>query len=67
MNTAMFMQLWHSKSNNQEQVLKDEKILSFEYYKDKALDTTIFPGVVAAMTKAVKYNWWEIIVLDQFL
>lgn len=48
MNTAMFMQLWHSKSNNQEQVLKDEKILSFEYYKDKALDTTIFPGVVAA-------------------
>ena len=37
-----------SKSNNQEQVLKDEKTLSFEYYKDKALDTTIFPGVVAA-------------------
>ena len=48
MNTAMFMQLWHSKSNNQEQVLKNEEILSFEYYKVKALDTTIFPGVVAA-------------------
>jgi len=48
MNTAMFMQLWHSKSNNQEQVVRDSEELSFDYYKTKALDTTIFNGVNAA-------------------
>jgi hypothetical protein len=48
MNTAMFMQLWHSKSNNQEQVVRDREELSFDYYKTKALDTTIFNGVNAA-------------------
>ncbi len=48
MNTAMFMQLWHSKSNNQVQVCNDQEELSFEYYKDKALDTTIFKGFIAA-------------------
>lgn len=48
MNTAMFMQLWHSKSNNREQVRSDQEELSFDYYKKKALDTTIFSGVVAA-------------------
>lgn len=48
MNTAMFMQLWHSKSINQEQVRNDKEELSYDYYKSKALDTTIFPGVVAA-------------------
>lgn len=48
MNTAMFMQLWHSKSNNQEQIRNDQEELSFEYYKNKALDTTIFKGVIAA-------------------
>ena len=48
MNTAMFIQLWHSKGNNQEQVLNDQQVLSFEYYRDNALDTTIFNGVPAA-------------------
>lgn len=48
MNTAMFMQLWHSKSNNQEQIRNDKEELTFEYYKNKALDTTIFKGVIAA-------------------
>lgn len=48
MNTAMFMQLWHSKSNNQEQVRNDQQDLSFEYYKDKALDSSIFKGQIAA-------------------
>ncbi len=48
MNTAMFMQLWHSKSNNQQQVINDSVELSFEYYRDRALDTTIFKGQVAA-------------------
>ena len=48
MNTAMFMQLWHSKGNNQEKVRNDQQILSFEYYRDSALDTTIFKGLVAA-------------------
>ena len=48
MNAAMFMQLWHSKSNNQEQVVRDSEALSFDYYKTKALDTTIFNGVNAA-------------------
>ena len=48
MNTAMFMQLWHSKGNNQKQVRDDQQALSFEYYRDRALDTTIFKGLVAA-------------------
>lgn len=48
MNTAMFMQLWHSKSNNQEQVRNDQEELTFDYYRAKALDTTIFKDVVAA-------------------
>lgn len=48
MNTAMFMQLWHSKANNQEQVLNDQATLDIEYYSKKALDTTIFKGLVAA-------------------
>lgn len=48
MNTAMFMQLWHSKTNNQEQVRSDQEKLSFDYYRTKALDTTIFKGGVAA-------------------
>ena len=48
MNTAMFMQLWHSKSNNQEQVRNDQQELSIDYYKNQALDTTIFKGQIAA-------------------
>ena len=48
MNAAMFMQLWHSKSNNQEQVRRDQKTLSFDYYKEYANDNTIFNGLVAA-------------------
>lgn len=48
MNTAMFMQLWHSKTNNQEQVKNDQAELSLDYYKEKALDTTIFKGQKAA-------------------
>lgn len=48
MNAAMFMQLWHSKNNNQKQVRNDQQELSFEYYKNKALDTTIFKGQIAA-------------------
>ena len=48
MNTAMFMQLWHSKGNNQEQVRNDQSSLSFDYYRDNALDTSIFKGLVAA-------------------
>ena len=48
MNTAMFMQLWHSNSNNQQQVINDSEELSFEYYRDRALDTTIFKGQAAA-------------------
>lgn len=48
MNTAMFMQLWHSKNINQKQVLADQEELSFDYYRTKALDTTIFKGAVAA-------------------
>lgn len=48
MNAAMFMQLWHSKGNNQEQVRNDQQELSFEYYKKRALDTTIFKGQIAA-------------------
>lgn len=48
MNAAMFMQLWHSKNNNQEQVRNDQQDLSFEYYKNQALDTTIFKGQIAA-------------------
>ena len=48
MNTAMFMQLWHSKGNNQKQVRDDQQALSFDYYRDCALDTTIFKGLVAA-------------------
>ena len=48
MNTAMFMQLWHSKSNNQEQIRNEKEELTFEYYKNKALDTTIFKGIIAA-------------------
>lgn len=48
MNAAMFMQLWHSKNNNQEQVRNDQQELSYEYYKNQALDTTIFKGQIAA-------------------
>ena len=48
MNTAMFIQLWHSKNNNQEQVRNDQEELSYNYYRDKALDTTIFKDGVAA-------------------
>lgn len=48
MNTAMFLQLWHSKSNNQEQVRDHKQTLSYEYYKEFALDTTIFKGLIAA-------------------
>lgn len=48
MNTAMFMQLWHSKVNNQKQVRDDQLELTIDYYKDNALDTTIFNGTVAA-------------------
>lgn len=48
MNTAMFMQLWHSRENNQEQVRNSMGGLCFEYYKNNALDTTIFKGTVAA-------------------
>lgn len=48
MNTAMFMQLWHNSSANKAQLQQDKAKLSFDYYKDKADDTTIFPGVHAA-------------------
>ena len=48
MNTAMFMQLWHSKKNNQTQVRESQTELTINYYKDYALDTTIFSGQVAA-------------------
>jgi hypothetical protein len=48
MNAAMFMQLWHSKSNNQEQVRNNHQELSLDYYKNNALDTTIFIGQKAA-------------------
>lgn len=48
MNTAMFMQLWHNAATNKDQLQQDKAKLSFDYYKDKADDTTIFPGVHAA-------------------
>lgn len=48
MNTAMFIQLWHSKNNNQEQVRNDHEDLNYNYYKSKALDTTIFKGLNAS-------------------
>ena len=48
MNAAMFMQLWHNAANNKEQVRGDKAKLTFDYYKSKADDTTIFHGVHAA-------------------
>ena len=48
MNAAMFMQLWHNAPNNKKQVLEGKTKLDFDYYKNKADDTTIFPGVHAA-------------------
>lgn len=48
MNSAMFMQLWHNAACNKEQVVSDNERLTFEYYRDKADDRTIFKGVNAA-------------------
>lgn len=48
MNAAIFMQLWHNAPNNKKQVLEDKAKLVFDYYKNKADDTSIFPGVHAA-------------------
>src|SRR5574344_621291 len=48
MNAAMFMQLWHNAQNNKEQVLSDKAKLNFDFYRDKADDTTIFHGIHAA-------------------
>lgn len=48
MNAAMFMQLWHNAPNNKEQIRNDKAKLNYDYYKEKADDTTIFSGVHAA-------------------
>ena len=48
MNSAMFMQLWHNAPANKEKIIKDHPILTFEFYRDQADDTTIFHGVHAA-------------------
>lgn len=46
MNTAMFMQLWHSK--NQKQVYEDASKMDISYYCHNANDMSIFKGTHAA-------------------
>ena len=48
MNAAMFVQLWHNAQCNKEKVKQDNQILTFNYYRDEADDTSIFKGVNAA-------------------
>ena len=48
MNAAMFMQLWHNAPENKKHVREDKAKLVFDFYKNKADDTTIFKGVHAA-------------------
>ena len=47
MNAAMFMQLWHNTADNKAKV-KNERNLSYDFYREKADDTTIFKGMHAA-------------------
>lgn len=48
MNAAMFMQLWHNTDTNKELVRTQTSSLTFDFYRDKADDTSIFRGVHAA-------------------